>query len=238
MKVPKWNKRLLSSTRGRIIGLLRSSARTVNELAEELKLTDNAVRSHLSTLERDGLVEQSGVRPGLTKPHAIYELTAEAEQLFPKAYAPMLNQVLDVLDERFAPEVVEAVLREVGRRLAADYLPAAQGEDVEGRVHLVQKVFGELGGLAEVERQNGHFVICGDSCPLTAVSATHPAVCRLAETLVTEIAGAPAQECCKYDPTPQCCFKVKADESIASCVRTAKNVSLSPQEARSVRHQH
>jgi predicted ArsR family transcriptional regulator len=210
MKMTKWNKRFMVSTRGRIIGLLRSSGRTVNELAEALKLTDNAVRSHLSTLERDGLVQQSGVRPGLRKPHAVYELSAEAEQLFPKAYAPLLNQVLDVLSERLDPEVREAVLREAGRRMAADHLPAAQGKDMEGRVHLVQKVFGELGGLAEVERQNGHFMICGDSCPLAAVSATHPEVCRLAQTLVAEIAGAPAEVCCKYEPTPQCCFRVKA----------------------------
>lgn len=209
MKIAKWNKRFLVSTRGRIIGLLRSSTRTVNELAEELQLTDNAVRSHLSTLERDGLVQQSGVRPGLRKPHAVYELTAEAEQLFPKAYAPLLNQVLDVLDESLAPEVMEGVLREVGRRMAADYLPEAQKQDREGRVRLVQKVFGELGGLAAVERQNGHFVICGDSCPLGAVSATHPEVCRLAATLVAEITGTTAEVCCKYDPTPRCCFKVK-----------------------------
>src|SRR4028119_133852 len=96
-KVPKWNKRFLVSTRGRIIGLLRSSERTVNELAEALTVTDNAGRAHVSTLERDGLVQQSGVRPGLRKPHASSELTAEAEQLFPKAYAPVLTQVLDVL---------------------------------------------------------------------------------------------------------------------------------------------
>jgi predicted ArsR family transcriptional regulator len=211
MPVPKWNKRLLSSTRGRIIGLLRSSGRTVNELAEELKLTDNAVRSHLSTLERDGLLQQSGVRPGLRKPHAIYELTAEAEQLFPKAYAPLLNQVLDVLDERLDPQVLEAVLREVGRRMAADYLPAAQGKDLESRVRLVRKVFGELGGLAEVERQNGHYVICGDSCPLAAVSAIHPEVCRLAEALVAEIIGVPVREQCKHGESPQCRLEIKVD---------------------------
>jgi predicted ArsR family transcriptional regulator len=208
MKVPKWNKRFLVSTRGRIIGLLRSSSRTVNDLAESLNLTDNAVRSHLSTLERDGLVQQSGVRPGLRKPHAVYELTAEAEHLFPKSYAPLLNQVLDVLSERLDPEVREAVLREAGRRMAADYLAEAQGQDAEGRVRLVQKVFGELGGLAEVKKQNGHYVICGDSCPLAAVTATHPEVCRLAQTLVAEIAGASAEVCCKHDPSPQCCFRV------------------------------
>ncbi len=208
MTVAKWNKRFLVSTRGRIIGLLRSSGRTVNELAEALSLTDNTVRSHLSTLERDGLVQQSGVRPGLRKPHAIYELTAEAEHLFPKAYAPLLNQIFDVLGERLSPEVMEAVLREVGRRMAANYLPAAQRKDLEGRVRLVQKVFSDLGGLAKIERQDGQLFICGDSCPLAAVSATHPQVCQLVETLLTEIIGTTAQVCCKYGATPQCCFEI------------------------------
>jgi len=210
MKMPNWNKRFLVSTRGRIIGLLRSSSRTVNELAESLQLTDNAVRSHLSTLERDGLVQQSGVRPGLRKPHTLYALTAEAEQLFPKAYAPLLNQVLDVMGEHVDAGVREAILREVGRRMATDYLAPAQEQNLEERMNLVRKVFGELGGLATVEEQDGHFFICGDSCPLGAVTARHPEVCRLAETLVSEIAGASVELCCQFAPSPQCCFKVRA----------------------------
>jgi predicted ArsR family transcriptional regulator len=208
MRITKWNKRFLVSTRGRIIGLLRSSQRTVNELAEALHLTDNAVRSHLSTLERDGLVQQSGVRPGLRKPHAIYELTAEAEQLFPKAYAPLLNQVLEVISEQFPPEAAEAMLREVGRRLAADYLPATRNKDWDERVQLTQKVFGDLGGLAEIKKQDGRVFICGESCPLAAVSSTHPQVCRMVETLIGEITGAVAHACCKYGTTPQCCFEI------------------------------
>src|SRR5437762_8200738 len=48
-----WNKRLLASTRGRILALLRSENHTVNELATALDLTDNAVRAHLLSLERD-----------------------------------------------------------------------------------------------------------------------------------------------------------------------------------------
>ncbi len=208
MKVPKWNKRFLVSTRGRIIGLLRSSERTVNELAESVNLTDNAVRSHLSTLERDGLVQQSGMRPGLRKPHALYGLTVEAEQLFPKAYAPLLNRVLEVLDESLPKETVEIVLREVGRRMAAEYLPTAQGKDRAARVELLQKIFGELGGLAEVEQRDNALFLSGESCPLAAVTAAHPRACLLVETLVSEITGAPAQVCCKYDPSPQCCFQI------------------------------
>ncbi len=83
MKPTKLDQRFLESTRGRIVRLLRGSSRTVEELATQLELTDNAVRAHLTTLERDGLVRQSGVRRGARKPHFTYSLTPEAEKLFP-----------------------------------------------------------------------------------------------------------------------------------------------------------
>ena len=83
--VMKLDERFFESTRGQIVTLLRSSACTVEDLAEELKLTDNAVRAHLATLERDGLIRQSGLRRGPRKPHFTYVLTDEADKLFPKA---------------------------------------------------------------------------------------------------------------------------------------------------------
>ena len=110
MKPAKLNKRFFDSTRGRIISFLRGSQGTVNELAEHLELTDNAVRAHLATLERDGLVKQAGLRKGSRKPHFAYELTSEGEHLFPKAYDALLNQFIAVLKQRCAPWAVHLQL--------------------------------------------------------------------------------------------------------------------------------
>src|SRR5215467_7168139 len=103
MKAAKLNKRFFDSTRGQIVNLLRGSRGTVNELADKLGLTDNAVRAHLLTLERDGLIRQSGLQKGSRKPHFAYELTPEAEHLFPKAYDTLLNQFITVLKQRLTP---------------------------------------------------------------------------------------------------------------------------------------
>ena len=72
---------------------LRRASRTVEELAHTLDLTDNAVRAHLATLERDGLVRQAGLRRGPGKPSYTYDLTPESERLFPKAYGPVLRRL-------------------------------------------------------------------------------------------------------------------------------------------------
>src|SRR5437763_9822264 len=69
MKQIGWRERLFKSTRGKILDLLRTRERTLNELAAELRLTDNAVRAHLASLERDKLVSQSGMKPGSQTAH-------------------------------------------------------------------------------------------------------------------------------------------------------------------------
>ena len=81
MKHIGWRERLFKSTRGKILELLRTRERTVNELADALRLTDNAVRAHLASLERDRLVVLSGMKPGIRKPHTTYSLGPEAEHL-------------------------------------------------------------------------------------------------------------------------------------------------------------
>ena len=186
--------------------LLRRANRTVEELAQALDLTDNAVRAHLATLERDGLVRQRGARRGSGKPAFVYELTSETEQLFPKAYGPVLRELLNVLDERLSPDEVEALLRVVGRRIAAQWnIPPG---DLRTRLESAVDVLNQLGGMAELELGDDTYSIHGYSCPLAATVPGHPEVCHLAETLLMELVGMPVHEQCERGETAHCCFVV------------------------------
>src|SRR3954470_6572716 len=80
MKPTAWRARLMESTRGKILDLLRPKEQTVNDLAAALGLTDNAVRVHLLSLERDGLIHQAGTQPGFRRPHVTYALSAEQKR--------------------------------------------------------------------------------------------------------------------------------------------------------------
>jgi predicted ArsR family transcriptional regulator len=211
----KWDQRFFESTRGQAVTLLRRSGRTVEELAGALGLTNNGVRVHLATLERDGVVRQRGsVRPGSGggKPAYVYELTSEAEGLFPKAYEPVLRHLLNVLPEELGPKESEELLRAVGRRMAEER--GAPDEGVRARLEEAVVVLNELGGLAELEERDGSFVIRGYGCPLAAVTPDHPEVCRMAEALISELAGIPANEHCNRVANPRCCFEVALDDSV------------------------
>ncbi|MEW6638740.1 MAG: helix-turn-helix domain-containing protein [Actinomycetota bacterium] len=211
------DRRFFESTRGRIVVLLRRTGRTVEDLARALGLTDNGVRAHLATLERDGLVRQRGLQrrgSGGGKPAYVYELTAEAEDLFPKAYEPVLQRLLDVLSDSLGPEEAEALLRKVGRRMAEGRIAAADG--LPERLEVAVEAFNELGGLVELEERDGSFFIRGYSCPLASVVKGHPEACRIAESLVAELAGVPVRERCDRGERPRCCFEVEAPSGEAA----------------------
>lgn len=208
MKSTGWRKRILESTRGRILNLLRTKEQTVNELAAALGLTDNAVRAHLLSLERDGLIHQAGTQPGFRKPHATYALTAESEQIFPKAYGPLLDIVLTVLARKLSPKELRAAMREVGRRMADNHLLEVEGKPRERRIEAALCILKELGGSATFHESEGKHFIRGNGCPLAAATAHHPEACLIAESLLTQIIGAPVKERCIHGKVPSCRFQV------------------------------
>jgi len=200
----------LSSTRGRILRLLRRAKQSVNDLAVILGLTDNAVRANLAKLERDGLVQQVGNRRAVRKPEAVYDITPTAEQLFSKAYAPVLATLFAVMEARLDEAEVDAHLREVGRRLAAPYLPELRALPLEQRARRTLQILEDLGGMAELEqRADGGLYVRGFGCPLSAAVAAHPKLCLVAEVLVSELLGQPVrEECDRAAARPKCRFAV------------------------------
>src|SRR5687767_2365634 len=209
MAATGFDKRFLETTRGQIVALLRRGTRTVEELAQSLGLTDNAVRAHLATLERDGLVSPVGVRrgTGAGKPATLYELHPDAEPLFSRAYAPVLRAMLDVIAERMSEEEAEALMRDVGRRLAVQLGRDVTG-DVHARVRAAAALLSALGGEAYVEKSEDTLQLRGYGCPLSAAVTARAEVCHAVEALLSEVIGTPVREHCDRGDRPRCCFHV------------------------------
>lgn len=206
-----WIGRLLGGTRAQLLRLLRRSHRSINELATGLGITDNAVRTHIASMQRDGMVRSAGVeRATGGKPAQLYEITPEAEEMFPKAYGVVLNLLLEVLEEREGPQAVTDMLREVGERAAAVTAGSGALGD-EPRVRLAADVLRRLGGDVEIESTPEGWLLRGFGCPLSGVVSEHDQACALAETLVSRVSGLPARECCdRRGERPRCSFAIQA----------------------------
>jgi len=211
MKPTCGDKRFWNSTRGQIILMLRSAGRTVNDLADALGLSGNAVRTHLDRLERDGIVHATGTRPGIRKPNVTCGLTPDAERLFPKMYGPTLRQLLDVLTERLPAKKLDEIIRTTARRMAAEHRSAVKAQKFPERVAEAIAVLTEGGGTCESEKNNGNLVVRCYDCPLTIAAAGHPEVCRLIEIMLADLIGVRVKQRCSADPPPQCSFEIYAN---------------------------
>jgi len=196
----------IAGTRGRIIDLIRRSPTTVTEIAARLELSYNAVRGHLTALERDGLVRSGGVRKGETRPSAVYELAPGVDDALSRAYMPFASHLVRSLSERFAERELDEIMGDVGRRLATEW-PRAHGTLAE-RVESASALLQELGAPNEVERANGIVRIRGFGCVLAAAVQGRPQVCRAMEALLTEFIETPVRECCERGERPRCCFEI------------------------------
>jgi predicted ArsR family transcriptional regulator len=202
-----WESQIGGPARGRIIALLRRGASTVEELAAELGVTDNAVRTHLQLLEREGVVSATGSRqgPGAGKPAVTYDIAASAEPSLSSAYAPVLAALLQTLSERTSPEQLEELLREVGRRLGPS--TPKQGS-LDARVRAAATLLSSLGAEIDIERTPDGLLLRGYACPLASVVRSQPNACHAVEELVAGVVGVPVRERCDRTSAPRCRFEV------------------------------
>ena len=202
-----WQRQSSKTTRNRIVALLRRGERSVEELAESLGLTDNAVRAQLATLEREKIVQSTGVRRDGTvgKPATLYGIAPDSSALFSSAYAPVLTAVLAELRERMTPKQVESVLRHAGHRLARS-LPARATFDE--RVKASATFLTDLGADAELVQTGKSYEIRGHGCVLSDAVVACPASCALLEQLLHDVTGGTVKERCDHSGQPSCRFLI------------------------------
>lgn len=200
------------ATRARLLALLREGSWTVDDLADRLGVTDNAVRFHLDALELEGTVLKEGARRmGVVgKPASLYSLSRVGEEAFSRAYGPVLIACLEELRERTSGPQLMAFLRRVGKRLAQSVVHTPG--PLPSRVNAASDLLNALGGLTSVEKSSGgSYRIVGRACPLSrAVEADH-CVCVAVTSLVAEVVGAEVRERCDRSGRPKCCFEISSD---------------------------
>ncbi len=197
---------LAGETQSKLLGLLRRAPRTIRDLSRALQLTDNAIRTHIAALSRDGLVEEAGAqRDTGGKPARLYTLSRKGEELFPKAYAVALNGLVEEIARTEGWDRTVELLRGVGAKAAAGVVA---GGSLEDRVGVALATLRGLGADIEGLKSDTGWTLQGYACPLAQVTAEHPQVCSLVTAIDAETRGRPVVEVCQRGDRPRCCFEV------------------------------
>ena len=197
----------ITGTRKHIMDLLRKRQYTVEELAKDLGITGNAIRTQIALLQRDGIVEPQGEIKGTRRPALTYGLSVNADLSFSKAYPTVLVNLLHVLDERMSQEELRITMKKLGQRLAS--LKPHPAGTLQHRIDVAKKVYETLGGLCEIEEKEGKLIIKGDGCPLAEAVKADASICIAIESMFTEIIGVPVLQRCNPRDRPRCRFEAK-----------------------------
>ncbi|TMD97321.1 MAG: winged helix-turn-helix transcriptional regulator [Chloroflexi bacterium] len=199
------------STRMEILELLRRRGRCSAEtIANDLGVTANAIRQHLTNLERDGLVVSQPERSGRGRPALLFALTERADAVFPKRYGQLATMVLQEVQDMGGPEALDEVFARVAARHAAAIERDLDGLEFDEKMHRVVSWIGRAGTLVEQSDSPEGIKVTIHNCPFRNTALKFPQVCSITPQLISRLTGAAvSQSDSIHRHDPYCSFVVQ-----------------------------
>src|SRR5688572_22973729 len=189
---------------------------TPDQLATRLGASRTGVLQQLRALEAAHLVSRQTIRHGVGRPRHLYDVTPDAQDLFPSNYdglaTGLLAAILEVGGDTLVEEVFAARRRQAEARLRAEIeaaLPA--GAPLEDRLRELARLQDELGYLAEARAEGGELRLVEHNCAVLDVAHASPVACQAELELFQELLGtevrrerhiASGDRCCEYRVGP------------------------------------
>jgi predicted ArsR family transcriptional regulator len=187
-----------SSTRNEILHMLKiKGSMTVGEMAQELGITEMAVRRHLNTLERDNLIQARLLRQAMGRPTNVYSLSEEADSMFPKNYHDLTLEFLSDIEELQGAQMVEALFKLRQQRqenLYRDIVPS--DSDFEKKLEALAKMQNDKGYMVELKKdeQTGKYILVESNCPISTVAKEYTYACNCEKTLFENVLNAKVEQ--------------------------------------------
>jgi predicted ArsR family transcriptional regulator len=172
----------------------------------------SGVAQQLRALDTAGLVTRTSVRHGVGRPRHLYDITADAQGLFPSNYdglaTGLLAAILEVGGETLVEDVFAARRRQAEARLRQRMdasLPA--DAPLEDRVRELARLQDELGYVSEARVDGDGIRLLEHNCAVLDVARGMPVACRAELELFREVLGvdlvreqhiAAGDRCCEY----------------------------------------
>lgn len=160
-------------------------------LAARLRVTPMAVRQHLYALQRERLVSAEERPVPLGRPAKYWQLTRDADRLFPDAYAELSVALIDAVGDAFGTAGVQRLLEARLARQQTDYRARiGPSASLEGKLQQLARVRTEEGYMAEVKAGGpGTFLFIENHCPICAAATACQGFCATELDLFRAVLG-------------------------------------------------
>jgi predicted ArsR family transcriptional regulator len=210
----------MSTTRDLVLKTLLTRQRcTINELAEAVGINPISVRHHVTKLEAGGLVVSEEERHGVGRPRRLYFLTEKGMEQFPTRYLRLTVRLLAQLKDTLPQPMVKKLFTQVADDLIEDYSLELDLEELplEERLDIVKDLLQREGFTMEWERKSDGYHIRESSCPYYHVGQTHPEICAVDQTLISNVLSVPVEKInCILDGDSYCTYIVPPNHIPAS----------------------
>src|ERR1035437_1498737 len=199
------------STRMEVLELLRrkghASAATI---ATDLRVTPNAVRQHLTNLERDGFVVSNPEKSRRGRPSLLFSLTERADSVFPKRSGPLGPMVPHEVQEMGGPDALDEIFERMAPRHAGAIARSLEGREFDDKLSRVVAWIGRAGTLAEQSETPEGAKVTIHNCPFRNTALKFPQVCTITPHLISQLLGtAVSQADSIHRHDPYCSFVVQ-----------------------------
>jgi predicted ArsR family transcriptional regulator len=184
-----------------------------DQLAERIGASRTGVLQQLRALEDAHLVSRQTVRHGVGRPRHLYDVTADAQDLFPSNYDGLATGLLAAIEAVGGDDLLDQVFA-ARRRQLGDRVRGQMAERVAPEAPLLERVRelaviqGDQGYLADATLDaDGTIRLREHNCAIYHIAAGSPAACQAELELFSEILGAEVvreqhiasgDRCCSY----------------------------------------
>src|SRR5215469_14815945 len=179
-------------TRRAIVQLLKTEGPlTSSQLAERLGVTAMAVRQHLYALESEKFVTVEERPVPIGRPAKHWQLTAEADRLFPDAYAELSVSLISALGDTFGAEGLNRVIEARSARQEQEYAERIKPKaSLKQKVQQLARVRTEEGYMAEVmPGGKGSYLLVEHHCPICVAATQCQGFCSSELDLFRKVLG-------------------------------------------------
>ena len=172
--------------------LLRNkSGATVDELTRTLGVTRTAVRQHLASLMRDGLVAPAETRPTGGRPEQLFVLTDEGKEAFPRHYSWFAQLLIEAMTKEHGATGLRVRLGRIASAVVAQLREREpRKENARQRVEKLATLMDELGYDARMAKDvGGALAIEADNCVFHELAMKNPEICQFDLALLGGYSG-------------------------------------------------